>query len=326
MGSRIETELHILVCDPDPASTQKLISAIVRCKWGEWIGQTISTETLAAAQQHLEDGLINTVFIDPITLGIEEASRLIFTVRDSMPEVVFVLYCDPLAIDEFGPNFYQGMRKRFRHYYVQPKFIEEGQCPATLEKNLMMCMSDLKQNVSAMRTKLRCELLSGRQQPVEISESTRRFRARYPADGPPVGFVMMRFGEGKAYKRLWKAIVDELHELQLIAVRADEFAFHRQLLDNVRTYAHACDFGVALIERIESEHHNPNIAFEVGYMMALGKPVCFLRDETLRTLQTDLIGVLSSQFLVENTKKLRKSIRKWVESQEFYNRIKRFNT
>jgi hypothetical protein len=323
--SRIETELNILVCDPVSASIQRLIAAIMRCKWGDWIGQSVGAESLEAAQQQLELGLINTVFIDPIAFGIEDASRLIFTIRDSMPEVVFVLYCDPHAIEDFGPNFYHGTRKRFRHYYVQPKFIEDTQCPAVLEKNLMMCMSDLKQNASAMRTKLRFELLSGRHQPVEISESIKRFRMRYPVDGPPVGFVMMRFGEGKTHRRLWKTIVDELESLQLIAVRADEFDFHHQLLDNVRTYAHACDFGVAVIERIESENHNPNIAFEVGYMLALGKPVCFLRDETLRTLQTDLIGVLSSQFNVENNKKLRKSIRKWVESQEFYNRMKRLS-
>ena len=31
-----------------------------------------------------------------------------------------------------------------------------------------------------------------------------------------------------------------------------------------------------MFERIESERHNPNVALEVDYMMALGKPVCLL--------------------------------------------------
>ena len=31
-----------------------------------------------------------------------------------------------------------------------------------------------------------------------------------------------------------------------------------------------------MFERLESERYNPNVALEVGYMMALGKPVCLL--------------------------------------------------
>ena len=57
-----------------------------------------------------------------------------------------------------------------------------------------------------------------------------------------------------------------------------------------------CGFGVAVFERIEAEQFNPNVSLEVGYMRALSKEVCLLKDKTLTTLQTDLLGKLYRQF------------------------------
>jgi hypothetical protein len=59
-------------------------------------------------------------------------------------------------------------------------------------------------------------------------------------------------------------------------LRADDLEYHQDLLPNVLTYIYGCNFGIAVFERLESERHNPNVALEVGYMMALGKPVCLL--------------------------------------------------
>ena len=41
---------------------------------------------------------------------------------------------------------------------------------------------------------------------------------------------------------------------------------------------------------------NPNVSLEVGYMLGLGKSVCFLKDRTLKTLHTDLVGKLYRSF------------------------------
>ena len=72
------------------------------------------------------------------------------------------------------------------------------------------------------------------------------------------------------------------------------------MLWNILTYIYGCRFGIAVFERIEDEAFNPNVALEVGYMMGLGKPVCYLKERTLRTLHTDLVGQLYSEFDVEN--------------------------
>jgi nucleoside 2-deoxyribosyltransferase len=83
---------------------------------------------------------------------------------------------------------------------------------------------------------------------------------------------------------------------QFVALRADSKQYHDNLLMNILTYVYGCRFGIAVFERIESEVFNPNVALEVGYMMGLGKPMCYLKERTLRTLHTDLMGQLYREF------------------------------
>ena len=59
---------------------------------------------------------------------------------------------------------------------------------------------------------------------------------------------------------------------------------------------HGCGFGIAVIERLQDDDFNPNVSLEVGYMLALGKPICLLKDKTHKTLQSDLGGKLYRPF------------------------------
>ena len=70
----------------------------------------------------------------------------------------------------------------------------------------------------------------------------------------------------------------------------------RPVLYNVLTCLYGCGFGIAVFERLESEDFNPNVALEVGYLMAMNKQVCLLKDQTLKHLNTDLIGKLYKTF------------------------------
>src|SRR3990172_35156 len=65
---------------------------------------------------------------------------------------------------------------------------------------------------------------------------------------------------------------------------------------NILTYIYGCEFGIAVFERIESDEFNPNVSLEVGYMLALRKPVCLLKDRTLEILQADLVGKIYRVF------------------------------
>jgi hypothetical protein len=131
--------------------------------------------------------------------------------------------------------------------------------------------------------------------PPEIAISLGRLRQKYP-DPSKLGFLVMRFTAAKPFARIVEVIkrTAEQHDLEI--VRADENEFHADLWGNVRTHLHGCGFGIAVYERIETEEPNANVGLEVGYLMAMNKPVLLLKDETVKTLQADLAGKLYKPF------------------------------
>ena len=131
--------------------------------------------------------------------------------------------------------------------------------------------------------------------PPEIGISLDRLRQLYP-DYTKCGLLIMRFSAAKPYPQILNAIDGTARSHGLHILRADMHDFHGDLMSNVRTYLHGCSFGIAVYDRIESEEHNANVGLEVGYLMALNKPVLLLKDRTLPQLQTDLAGRLYRTF------------------------------
>jgi hypothetical protein len=131
--------------------------------------------------------------------------------------------------------------------------------------------------------------------PPEIAMSLDRLREKYP-DPKKLGFLVMRFTAAKPFAKIVEIIkqTGEQHGLEII--RADENEFHADLWGNVRTHLHGCGFGIAVYERIETNEPNANVGLEVGYLMAMNKPVLLLKDKTVETLQADLAGKLYKQF------------------------------
>ena len=131
--------------------------------------------------------------------------------------------------------------------------------------------------------------------PPEIVVSLERLRARYP-DSKKLGFLVMRFTASKPFARIVEVIKQTAKEHNLVVIRADESEFHADLWGNVRTILHGCSFGIAVYERIERNEPNANVGLEVGYLMAMNKPVLLLKDKTVDTLQSDLTGKLYKPF------------------------------
>ncbi len=149
--------------------------------------------------------------------------------------------------------------------------------------------------------------------PPEIAMSIDRLRERYP-DPKKVGFLIMRFAAAKPFGRIVEVIQKTAEEHGLKILRADAHEFHAGVLENVRTYLHGCGFGIAVYERIETEEPNANVGLEVGYLMAMNKPVLLLKDKTVDTLQADLAGKLYKPFDPhdpENT--IPAQLTKWLE-------------
>ena len=131
--------------------------------------------------------------------------------------------------------------------------------------------------------------------PVEIQHSLERFRLDLP-EPEKAAFIIMRFGETKAHTGIFNGVKNALGAHGIEAVRANDKQYHDDLFNNVLTYMHGCGFAIAVYERIEEESFNPNISLEVGYMLALRKPVCILKDRTLKTLHSDIMGKLYRAF------------------------------
>lgn len=135
--------------------------------------------------------------------------------------------------------------------------------------------------------------------PTELAASLERFRIDHP-DPDKVSFLIMRFGSTPAHVGIQSAVETALRQVGMTAVRADEKQYHDDLFSNILTYLHGCGSAIAVFERLEEETFNPNVSLEVGYMLALRKPVCLLKDKTLKTLHTDLMGKIYKQFDPQN--------------------------
>lgn len=151
--------------------------------------------------------------------------------------------------------------------------------------------------------------------PEEIRESIKKFRKDYPVRSD-VAFIVMQYGESKAYNDILKIIKETLNKYNISGVIANDKEYHEELYYNVLTYIYGCDFGIAVFERIEEDNFNPNVALEVGYLLALKKPVCLLKDKTLPFLHTDIVGKIYRAF---NTRKPKETISKvlikWMEDK-----------
>lgn len=105
-------------------------------------------------------------------------------------------------------------------------------------------------------------------------------------------FVIMPFND--TLYPVYQAIEKTLRKHDFVAVRADKKEFSDGLWSNVETYLNCCFAAIAVFNKFDDEMdiYNPNVALETGYMMALGRKVCLLKDSRLNQLPTDIISKL----------------------------------
>lgn len=173
-------------------------------------------------------------------------------------------------------------------------------------RRLMRATLDVQDTPSGRRTLLSFECSMGRGDDdesgadrsailLELQPFLDAFQFEHP-DTAKTAFVMMRFSDTPLQRQAFEAVRDACAKFGITALRADHRAYAEDLFPNIRTYMHGCAFGIAIFERIQRDDFNPNVSLEVGYMLALGKPVCLLKDRTLDSLHTDLIGRLYESF------------------------------
>lgn len=126
-------------------------------------------------------------------------------------------------------------------------------------------------------------------------------------------FIMMRFLDTVQMEAIEKAIRGELAQHGFRGVRADDRDYTGELWSNVQVYLHGCKYGIAVFEDIEERAHNPNVALELGYMLALGKRCLLLKEQRLPAVPTDVVGRLYKPFdAFDIERSVRQKVRDWT--------------
>lgn len=150
-----------------------------------------------------------------------------------------------------------------------------------------------------------------------ISDALRKFQLDYPVPRKAV-FVIIPFTTSDLHMKIYAAIKDTLKMYDIIALRADEKSYHDELWPNIVTYMQGCGSSIAVLERLIDDEFNPNVSLEIGYMLALEKPICLLKDRTIKNLQSDLIGRLYHNFDTQHPETTIPDVLiKWLQDKGF---------
>src|SRR2546428_8285806 len=82
-------------------------------------------------------------------------------------------------------------------------------------------------------------------------------------------FIMMRYHETETMRTLKAAISRVLQRYQYDAVLANEYDFTGQIASNIEVCMHGCNLGIAIFEDIDEPDSDPNVTYELGYILGL---------------------------------------------------------
>jgi hypothetical protein len=154
------------------------------------------------------------------------------------------------------------------------------------------------------------------EEPAELTSFIEAFKLDHP-DPQKCAFLMMKYESTSSHKKITEVIKKFGEKYGIKVLRADDKSYSPDLLPNIRTYMHGCGFGIIVFERLTKNDFNPNVSLEVGYMMALEKPVCLLKDSTLPALPTDIIGRLYEEFDTQHPEKtIPAALEKWMRNKK----------
>ena len=127
-------------------------------------------------------------------------------------------------------------------------------------------------------------------------------------------FVMMRYKENEGVHIIIEEMVRKaLKNKGLKPQLAKDHTFTSQLWSNVKVYMDNCRYGVAIFEDIDKNDYNPNISIELGYMFGKRKKCLILKEKTIPTLPTDIMGHIYRNFDITHIREtMTEEIDHWV--------------
>lgn len=294
-----EIPLKVLLVDPDQGSSIRL-THILRAHNNIIYVENVSKLDHAIKMIAKQD--INAVYIDPVTLGIDQTSRFIDTVRISKPEIVYVLYMRMSDVGTLDQNMIFGSF-RFKLYFKLDKNSSKLTFENEVARTITECQSDLswalnKEKISVLQEELRFLQRNAEEEPVNVTaQMLRNIQDQLTAYREELNTKELRhyaasFLGNKAdsvmrnrcfvvmpYTQEWsKAVETILHEtceeigLEFEIAKAMEGRFVPHDIWNGITSA-----SVIIADLTGS---NANVAYEVGLADAIGKEIILLSQDS----------------------------------------------
>jgi CheY-like chemotaxis protein len=137
----LDVSLSVLICDQDE-QTRSMIEEVIQREPD--ITQVLHATHETAALFHLNVGHVNTIFVDPLTMGLDAAADFILKIQQSHPYINVVLYVDEAIAEEHCQEFFQGERNVFFQYNILDKKTPPEIFQAEVAATLKTCRRKLK--------------------------------------------------------------------------------------------------------------------------------------------------------------------------------------
>jgi hypothetical protein len=142
--------LNVLIIDAEIDSVELLKN---RLQSNKDVLKVQTSNSLKQAKIELNSNHINVIFIDPLSFDLDDASKFIFNVRETLPEIVFVLFYNYFKAEQKSSEFYRGQRRRFTHYYKLDKQTSIDNFQDEMQYVFRQIQSDLAWRMSEQNIK-----------------------------------------------------------------------------------------------------------------------------------------------------------------------------
>ncbi len=287
--------LKVLIVDADQRASGILEEALTRLKQSVILVEC--AHSLEAAQKRLLEGGINAVYIDPLSLGLDDASEFVFMIRRSYRSIVFVLYTDLGQAEANRAHFYRGERRRFSHYFKLNKrtpitvFDDEvgatvRQCQGDLSLTLTSEritelqgeLSGIERHTSAKEVSVPLEILERIQQQLDELKTEKARQASTETEKSV--FLSYRFAE-EDYVQGLSALLEK-DGFSVITGQDTNTYISRAILDRIRS----CQFFLCLMTKAEDDEKADGtfgtsawLLEEKGAALAFGKKIVLMVEE-----------------------------------------------
>lgn len=158
--------------------------------------------------------------------------------------------------------------------------------------------------------------------PISVKEASITFFKKNNDPKVKHAFVMTSFS--KDYEKAIKIALDSVEKRFYVKTHIANTTpgeTDEGLYNNLCGLMHCCDFGIGIyFPDPKTGNVNANLSVEVGYMLGLGKRICYLKDVNLEQLNTDLISKIYTEY--KKTKKakgkdvlvMEEALISWIDS------------